>query len=61
MFIVGAVNINYLEKTKSIKELKNIEKEFGLKQYMECPTRVTRKSESLIDHIYTNSRNVADS
>lgn len=52
--VTGDVNINYLEDSVPKKELKNIEKEFNLKQWINVPTRYTRKNSTLIDHIYSN-------
>lgn len=54
------MNINYLENYKSVKDLKATEGNFNLKQYIDLPIRVTRKSKSLIDHIYTNSKIVSN-
>lgn len=60
VFIIGDLNINSLENSKSVKDLKAMEGNFDLKQYIGLPTRVTRKSKSLIDHIYTNSKIVSN-
>lgn len=63
IFILGDVNINYLENTKSTKDLRNMEKELGLKQYIITTTRLARRSRTLIDHIpvYTYCNNEANS
>lgn len=61
LFLMGDFNINYLEESIPKRELKNLEKEFNLKQQVVAPTRYTKKSRTLIDHIYTNYTNVSDS
>lgn len=59
IFLIGDLNINYLEKNlKSVKELKALEREFNLKQQISRPTRVTATTETLLDHIYMKSMNV---
>lgn len=61
MFVIGDLNINNLENTNSVKELKVMERDFGLKQLINVPTRITRKARTLIDHMYTNCNNLANS
>lgn len=56
---MGDFNINYLEDSTPKRELKNLEKEFNLKQRIDKPTRYTKKSKTLIDHIYTSCNNVS--
>lgn len=59
LFLLGDLNINYSEKNlKAVKEMKVLEKEFNLKQQISYPTRVTTTTETLLDHIYTNSNNI---
>lgn len=61
IFLIGDLNINYLDNTNATKNLKNLEKGYNMKQYITLPTRITRKSRTLIDHMYTNCKMVANS
>lgn len=59
IYLLGDLNINYSEKgIKAVKELKILEKEYSLKQQIIHPTRVTATTDTLLDHIYTNTDNV---
>lgn len=60
IIIMGDLNIDYATK-KSAKELIALEREFGLKQQINTPTRVTQQTKTVIDHIYTNSSKVRGS
>ena len=55
LIVLGDFNINY-SKTRSPerKALKNLADDFGLKQIINTPTRITNKCQSTIDLIFTN-------
>lgn len=55
--IMGDLNIDYANK-KSAKELMSLECEFKIKQQIRIPTRVTKQTKTMIDHVYTNSTKV---
>ena len=50
--VMGDLNVNY-NKNSDNTEIKRIIKQYGLKQVIKKPTRVTRKSSTLIDKIAT--------
>ena len=53
--LMGDLNINYKNRNStSFKLLKEIEQDFGLKQLIKDPTRITLKSSTLIDLILTD-------
>ena len=53
--VMGDLNVNYKNRNSShFKLLKEIERDFGLKQLINDPTRVTPKSSTLIDLILTD-------
>ena len=56
--VFGDFNIDYTVHTKSFSNRKwnDLQALYGLKQLVEEPTRVTSKSSTVIDHIYTNNR-----
>lgn len=58
--VLGDLNIDYSNK-RCAKELTALEREFNLKQRINTPTRITRQSKTIIDHIYTNSNKVKGS
>lgn len=60
LVVVGDLNIDYTSK-KAAKELISIEREFHIKQLITSPTRITQKTETLLDHIYTNSDKIIKS
>lgn len=61
-FILGDLNIDLLAtKSASSQKLKLFEKTNKLHQIISSPTRITQKSSTLIDHIYTNSNLITHS
>ena len=56
--ILGDININYYPERRGNKfdNLKwaNLITKFGLKQLIINPTRITKRSQTIIDHVYTN-------
>ena len=54
--VLGDFNFNFIPEKKSFenKEWTNILLKYGLIQLVNVPTRVTKKSSTIIDHIYTN-------
>lgn len=62
LFMIGDLNIDYLNQhTKAVRGLRVLEREFGLKQLVSEPTRITSKTSTLLDHIYTNSDRITGS
>ena len=60
--VVGDLNINYnTRNTSPFKLLKEIERDFGLKQLITKPTRITPTSSTPIDLILTDSNNIMSS
>lgn len=53
--LFGDFNINWMEKSGKFK-LKSIMEKFKYKQLIGRPTRITRKSETLIDLTFTNRK-----
>ena len=58
-YILGDVNINYDAKTSTFDNQKwlDLTNKFDIKQLIKLPTRVTKKSSKIIDHIYANETN----
>ena len=56
MYILGDFNIHYMFEKKCFKNTKwnNIVLNYGLTQLIKCPTRVSKNSSSIIDHVYSN-------
>lgn len=62
VFVVGDFNIDYLsKKSKAVRGLKAIEREFSLNQLITKATRTTSTTSSLLDHVYTNSERISGS
>ena len=58
----GDLNINYKSRnTQPFKLLKEIERDFGLKQLINNPTRVTSTSSTIIDLILTDCDQISSS
>ena len=59
VYILGDFNLNLIDKkTGSPCELANYKEFFsshGLKQLISCPTRITKNTSTLLDHVLTNS------
>src|ERR1700710_970733 len=53
--IMGDFNIDYVKKDNYTARLKNIAQNFSYTQLIKDFTRVTRKSQTLIDHVYFNN------
>ena len=61
--LLGDFNFNFMIADKNGKHFKNqgwenIISTHGFSQIIDSPTRMTKHSSSLIDHIYTNNRDV---
>ena len=52
--ILGDFNVNLLSDDEKSCALLNMMECYGLHQLIEVPTRITKSSKTLIDHIYTN-------
>ena len=52
--ILGDFNINLLSEDDKTSEYISMMECYGLQQLVKTPTRITRHSSSLIDHIYSN-------
>ena len=60
--VMGDLNRNYKNRnTAPFRLLKEIERDFGLKQLITSPTRVTSKSSTLIDLLLTDCNHVVES
>lgn len=60
--MLGDFNIDYgTACNKAIRGLKQLEREFNLKQYITSPTRVTTTSDTIIDHVYSNVTDIISS
>lgn len=58
-FVAGDFNINYDDKDSSLaNRVKSFENINNFKQLITSPTRITRKTSTIIVHFYTNSRNI---
>ncbi len=51
---MGDFNVDYLNRNHEVKQLKSFEQLYQLKHKISTPTRVTDKSSTCIDHMYTN-------
>jgi len=57
LFLTGDTNIDMLKPSdKLTKQYRSILEAFGCYQHVTKPTRITRTSKTLIDHIVTNNR-----
>ena len=60
--VLGDLNINYKNRnTQPFKLLKEIERDFGLKQLIDKPTRITSTTSTTIDLILTDSNYISSS
>ena len=58
MIMLGDFNINFKDKNNGLlKKYSEVLNMFGLKQLINSPTRVTRKSSTIIDHVLCNTSN----
>ena len=58
MIMLGDFNINFKDKNNGLlKKYAEVLNMFGLKQLINSPTRVTRKSSTIIDHVLCNTSN----
>ena len=55
IIVMGDANIDYNKVSSESRLLKSFLKDKGLTQMISVPTRVTVKSQSVIDHIYINN------
>jgi hypothetical protein len=53
LYIMGDININVLADTAIVRDYKQLLHDYGLSQCITKPTRVTRTSHTLIDHLIT--------
>ena len=64
-FLLGDYNINYIcadtRENYNNNKWQNMVTQFGLNQLIRHPTRVTKRSASIIDHIYTTCKNKVES
>lgn len=61
VIILGDMNIDYRQvDTSTVKDLKSLEREFSLKQYIKGTTRETCTTATVIDHIFSNATNIAE-
>ncbi len=60
-FITGDTNINTLKPNTQSNVLNNIMQNFNCFQTINCPTRVTGNTSTLIDHVITNYPNTTNS
>ena len=54
IIIMGDINVDYMNKNYEYRHIKCLEQLFQLTQLVSENTRITEKSSSCIDHIYTN-------
>ena len=60
--ILGDINIDYkLRHTKDYKLIKDFERDYQLKQLIDCPTRITPRHSSIIDMIFTDMEYIKSS
>ena len=61
-YILGDVNIKYCSNPESYDNTKwsDLTMKYGIQQLVKMPTRVTNKTSTIIDHIYTNCSGNAD-
>lgn len=55
MLVMGDMNINLLSDSPTSKRLQSISEELSLTQLIAEPTRVTKDTKTMIDHIYTSN------
>ncbi len=60
-FITGDTNINTLKDNRQSSILNNILQNFNCSQNINCPTRITGNTSTLIDHVITNYPNTTNS
>ena len=59
--VLGDINIDYkLRHTKDYSLIKDFERDYQLKQYIEVPTRVTARSSTTIDMLFSNMEYICD-
>lgn len=59
---MGDINLDYQCKgSPTFQKITLLEKTYQLKQYITTPTRVSNKSSSIIDHIFSNSHLISRS
>ena len=56
--VMGDFNINWMNASES-RHLQRITEGLGIRQIVNLPTRITRSSRTLIDHMYTNNYSVS--
>ena len=56
LYILGDLNIHYMADSDNFKSARwnNIVLNYGLTQLVKCPTRVSKNSSRIIDHVYSN-------
>ena len=60
--IMGDINLDYrLRHTKDFDKIKDFEKDYQLKQLIETPTRITNRTVSIIDLIFTDMEYISSS
>lgn len=60
LFVVGDINLDTLVDTTSTCDFVDLSNQFGLSNYVKCPTRYTSSSASSIDICLSNSRYIAN-
>ena len=62
LYILGDFNIDLIKKNDiNVLNLKSLTTTYGLTQHISVPTRSTRNTTSIIDHIYTNADKIVNS
>ena len=57
--ILGDINIDYkLRHTVDFDRIKEFERDFQLKQYINTPTRITRRNSSILDMVFSNMEHI---
>ena len=57
--ILGDINIDYkLRHTTDFDKIKEFERDFQLKQFINSPTRITRRNSSILDLIFSNMEHI---
>ena len=57
--ILGDINIDYkLRHTTDFDKLKDFERDYQLKQYIDAPTRISNRNSSILDVIFSNMEHV---
>ena len=55
IYVMGDFNIDLLKSSSSnVLDFVNLTNRFGLRNLINKPTRVTKETQTLLDHIYTN-------